>query len=259
MKLIKTLSNCLDKHLTHIYLKNNTEYWIKTKFRFFPAKNLIQVGEKYHIPASQLRTIIEIMKYSYSFADLDINQQRYCSSSNQYYQQEYLELLKETNKQNSKLEQLDKVIQENLDTISISDIAISKPIEPIQLEQLVNHHNPSLRLFAANSLLLTPNQVQQLVQDKNPHVRASMALSPLLTMNDFKKLFKDNHHMVKGLTASSPLITIDKMEYLIKNGDFNIKNSVIRSPYLDEYPSLVEMLKLDNDKRILRLLDYIGL
>lgn len=146
-----------------------------------------------------------------------------------------------------------------MDTISISDIAISKPIEHIQLEQLVNHHNPSLRLFAANSLLLTPNQVQQLVQDKNPHVRASMALSPLLTMNDFKKLFKDNHHIIKGLTASLPLITIDKMEYLIKNGDFNIKNSVIRSPYLDEYPSLVEMLKLDNDKRILRLLDYIGL
>lgn len=128
-----------------------------------------------------------------------------------------------------------------------------------QFEQFVNHDNPNIRLIAANSLLLTPKQVQQLVQDKNPHIRASMALSPLLTMNDFKKLFKDSHYMVKGLTASSPLITIDKMEYLIKNGDFNIKNSVARSPYLDEYPNLVEMLKLDNDKRILRLLDYIGL
>ena len=177
---------------------------------------------------------------------MDIHHQHYCLSNNQYYQQEYFEFLKETNKRNSKLEQLDKVIQENLDTISIS-----KPIEPIQLEQLVNHHNPSLRLFAANSLLLTPKQVQQLVQDKNPHVRASMALSPLLTMNDFKKLFKDKHHMIKGLTASSPLITMDKMEYLIKHGDFNVKNSVVRSLYLDEYPSLVEMLKLDNDKRIL--------
>lgn len=52
MKLIKTLSNCLDNHLTHIYLKDNTEYWIKTKFRFFPVKDLIQIGEKYHIPAA---------------------------------------------------------------------------------------------------------------------------------------------------------------------------------------------------------------
>lgn len=111
MKLIKSLGNCLDNHLTHIYLKDNTEYWIKTKFRFFPAKNLIQIGEKYHIPAAHLKTIIEIVKHSYSFVNLDIHQQRYHSSSNQYYQQEYLELLKETDKQNSKLEQLDKPIQ----------------------------------------------------------------------------------------------------------------------------------------------------
>lgn len=173
----------------------------------------------------QLQIIVEIMKYT----DLDIHQQHYRSSSNQYYQQEYLELLKETTEQNSKL------------------------------EQLVNHHNPSLRPFAANSLLLTPKQVPQLVQDKNPHVRASMALSPLLTMNDFKKLFKDSHYMVKGLTASSPLITMDKMEYLIKHGDFNVKNSVVRSPYLDNYPSLVELLKQDKDKRLLNLLQLFGL
>lgn len=101
MKLIKTLGNCLDNHLTHIYLKDNTEYWIKTKFRFFPAKNLIQVGEKYHIPAAQLKTIIEIAKYSYSFANFDIHQQCYSLSSHPYYQQEHLEFLKETNKRNS--------------------------------------------------------------------------------------------------------------------------------------------------------------
>ena len=255
MKLIKTLGNCLDNHLTHIYLKDNREYWIKTKFRFFPAKDLIQIGEKYHIP---VQIIVKIAKYT----DLDINQHRLSSRS--YYQQEYLKLQKETDEQKSKLEQLDRydnTIQENLDIVNFDtiNITILKPIEPIQLEKLVNHQNPSLRLFAANSLLLTPKQVQQLVNDKNPHVRASMALSPLLTMNDFKKLFKDNHHMVKGLTASSPLITMDKMEYLIKNGDFNIKNSIAHSPYLDEYPNLIKMLKLDKDKRILRLLDYIGL
>ena len=259
MKLIKTLSSCLDNHLTHIYLKNNTEYWIKTKFRFFPVKNLIQIGEKYHIP---VQIIVEIAKYT----DLDIHQ----LSSHSYYQQEYLKLLKELYKQNSKLEQLDRqdiAIQENLDignfetigNIETTNITISKPIEPIQLEQLVNHHNPSLRLFAANSLLLTPDQVQQLVNDVNPHVRASIALSPLLTMKQFTQLTKDEHYMVKGLAASSHFITMDKMEYLIQNGNFYIKSSIARSPYLDEYPNLVEMLKLENDKRILRLLDYIGL
>jgi len=250
MKLIKTLSSCLDNHLTHIYLKNNTEYWIKTKFRFFPVKNLIQIGEKYHIP---VQIIVEIAKYT----DLDIHQ----LSSHSYYQQEYLKLLKELYKQNSKLEQLDQqdiAIQENLD-IDTTNITISKPIEPIQLEGLVNHQNPSLRLFAANSLLLTPNQVQQLVNDIDPHVRASIALSPLLTMKQFTQLTKDEHYMVKGLAASSHFITMDKMEYLIQNGNFYIKSSIVRSPYLDEYPNLVEMLKLENDKRILRLLDYIGL
>lgn len=259
MKLIKTLSSCLDNHLTHIYLKNNTEYWIKTKFRFFPVKNLIQIGEKYHIP---VQIIVEIAKYT----DLDIHQ----LSSHSYYQQEYLKLLKELYKQNSKLEQLDRqdiAIQENLDignfetigNIETTNITISKPIEPIQLEQLVNHHNPSLRLFAANLLLLTPDQVQQLVNDVNPHVRASIALSPLLTMKQFTQLTKDEHYMVKGLAASSHFITMDKMEYLIQNSNFYIKSSIARSPYLDEYPNLVEMLKLENDKRILRLLDYIGL
>lgn len=259
MKLIKTLGNCLDNHLTHIYLKNNTEYWIKTKFRFFPVKNLIQIGEKYHIP---VKTIVEIAKYT----DLDTHQ----LSSHSYYQQEYLKLLKELYKQNSKLEQLDRqdiAIQENLDignfetigNIETTNITISKPIEPIQLEQLVNHHNPSLRLFAANLLLLTPDQVQQLVNDVNPHVRASIALSPLLTMKQFTQLTKDEHYMVKGLAASSHFITMDKMEYLIQNGNFYIKSSIARSPYLDEYPNLVKMLKLENDKRILRLLDYIGL
>lgn len=259
MKLIKTLSSCLDNHLTHIYLKNNTEYWIKTKFRFFPVKNLIQIGEKYHIP---VQIIVEIAKYT----DLDIHQ----LSSHSYYQQEYLKLLKELYKQNSKLEQLDRqdiAIQENLDignfetigNIETTNITISKPIEPIQLEQLVNHHNPSLRLFAANSLLLTPDQVQQLVNDVNPHIRATMTLSPLLTMKQFIQLTKDEHYMVKGLAASSHFITMDKMEYLIQNGNFYIKSSIARSPYLDEYPNLVKMLKSENDKRILRLLDYIGL
>lgn len=262
MKLIKTLGNCLDNHLTHIYLKDNTEYWIKTKFRFFPVKNLIQIGEKYHIP---VKIIVEIAKYT----DLDIHQ----LSSHPYYQQEYLKLLKETDERNSKLEQLNqqdqddwynlkdlqnKEIQENLD-IDTTDITISKPIEPIQLERLVNHQNPSLRLFAANSLLLTPNQVQQLVNDNEPHVRASMVLSPLLTVQQFTQLSKDEHYMVKGLTTSSQFITMDKMEYLIQHGNFYIKNSIARSPYLDEYPNLVEMLKSENDKRILRLLDYIGL
>ena len=261
MKLIKTLGNCLDNHLTHIYLKDNTEYWIKTKFRFFPVKNLIQIGEKYHIP---VKIIVEITKYT----NLDIHQ----LSSNPYYQQEYLKLLKEIDKQKSKLEQQDqhnlkdrydwynlkdlqnKEIQENLD-IDTTNITISKPIKPIQLEQLVNHQNPSLRLFAANSLLLTPNQVQQLVNDNDPHVRASIALSPLLTVQQFTQLSKDEHYMVKGLTASSQFITMDKMEYLIKHSNFYIKNSIVRSPYLDEYPNLVEMLKSENDKRILRLLD----
>lgn len=271
MKLIKTLGNCLDNHLTHIYLKDNTEYWIKTKFRFFPVKDLIQIGEKYHIP---VQIIVEIAKYT----DLDIHQ----LSSHPYYQQEYLKLLKETDERNLKLEQLNqqdqddwhnledwnnKAIQENLDignfdTIRNNDttnITISKPIEPIQLEQLVNHQNPSLRLFAANSLLLTPNQVQQLVNDNDPHVRASIVLSPLLTMQQFTQLSKDEHYMIKGLTASSQFITMDKMEYLIQHGNFYIKNSVARSPYLDEYPDIVELLKSENDKRILRLLDYIGL
>lgn len=256
MKLIKTLGNCLDNHLTHIYLKDNTEYWIKTKFRFFPVKNLIQIGEKYHIP---VQIIVEIAKYT----DLDIHQ----LSSHPYYQQEYLKLLKETDERNSKLEQLNKqdqddwhnkAIQENLD-INTTNITIFKPIKPIQLEQLVNHQNPSLRLFAANSLLSTPNQVQQLVNDIDPHVRASMALSPLLTVQQFTQLSKDEHYMVKGLTASSQFITMDKMEYLIKHGNFYIKNSVARSPYLDEYPDIVKLLKSENDKRILRLLDYIGL
>lgn len=271
MKLIKTLGNCLDNYLTHIYLKNNTEYWIKTKFRFFPVKDLIQIGEKYHIP---VQIIVEIAKHT----DLDMHQ----LSSHPYYQQEYLKLLKELDKQNLKLEQLnqqdrnylkdwhnleDKTIQENLDignfeiirNIDITNITISKPIKPIQLEQLVNHQNPSLRLFAANSLLLTPNQVKQLVNDSEPHVRASMALSPLLTVQQFTQLSKDEHYMVKGLTASSQFITMDKMEYLIQNGNFYIKNSIARSPYLDEYPNLVEILKSENDKRILKLLDYIGL
>lgn len=271
MKLIKTLGNCLDNHLTHIYLKDNTEYWIKTKFRFFPVKDLIQIGEKYHIP---VQIIVEIAKYT----DLDIHQ----LSSHPYYQQEYLKLLKETDERNLKLEQLNqqdqddwhnledwnnKVIQENLDignfapirNIDITNITISKPIEPIQLEQLVNHQNPSLRLFAANSLLLTPNQVQQLVNDIDPHVRASIVLSPLLTVQQFTQLSKDEHYMIKGLTASSQFITMDKMEYLIQHGNFYIKNSVARSPYLDEYPDIVELLKSENDKRILRLLDYIGL
>ena len=268
MKLIKTLGNCLDNHLTHIYLKDNTEYWIKTKFRFFPVKNLIQIGEKYHIP---VKTIVEIAKYT----DLDTHQ----LSSHSYYQQEYLKLLKETDKHNSKLEQLNqqdrndlkdlhnKTIQENLDignfdtirNIDTTNITISKPIEHIQLEQLVNHQNPNLRLFAANSLLLTSNQVQQLVNDSDPHVRASMVLSPLLTVQQFTQLSKDEHYMVKGLTASSQFITMDKMEYLIQHGNFYIKNSIARSPYLDEYPNLVEILKSENDKRILKLLDYIGL
>ena len=128
-----------------------------------------------------------------------------------------------------------------------------------QFEQFVNHHNPSLRLFAANSLLLTPNQVKQLVNDSDPHVRASMVLSPLLTVQQFTQLSKDEHYMVKGLTASSQFITMDKMEYLIQYGNFYIKNSIVRSPYLDEYPNLVEILKSENDKRILKLLDYIGL
>lgn len=277
MKLIKTLGNCLDNHLTHIYLKDNTEYWIKTKFRFFPVKDLIQIGEKYHIP---VQIIVEIAKHT----DLDIHQ----LSSHPYYQQEYLKLLKEKDKQNSKLEQLNqqdqddwynlqdqydlkdwhnKAIQENLDignfdtirNIDTINITISKPIEPIQLEQLVNHHNPSLRLFAANSLLLTTNQVQQLVNDNDPHVRASIVLSPLLTMQQFTQLSKDEHYMIKGLTASSQFITMDKMEYLIKHGNFYIKNSVARSPYLDEYPDIVGLLKSENDKRILKMLDYIGL
>ena len=246
MKLIKTLGNCLDNHLTHIYLKDNKEYWIKTKFRFFPIKKLIQIGEKYHIP---FKIIVKIAKHT----NLDIHQ----LSNHQYYQYDYLNLLKD----NLKSEQLICSIQVNLDieTNYKTEIDASKLTNPIQLAQLVNHNNPNLRLIAANSLLLTPKQVQQLLSDTNPHIRASMALSPLLTMNDFKKLFKDSHYMVKGLTASSPLITIDKMKYLIKHGDFNIKNSVARSPYLDEYPNLVEMLKLDKDKRILRLLYYIGL
>ena len=38
------------------------------------------------------------------------------------------------------------------------------------------------------------------------------------------------------------------MEYLIQNGNFYIKSSIARSPYLDEYPNLVEMLKSENDK-----------
>lgn len=256
MRLIKTLGNCLDNHLTHIYLKDSTEYWIKTKFRFLPVKNLIQIGEKYHIP---VQIIVEIAKYT----DLDIHQ----LSSHPYYQQEYLNSFKDIQNNDSKSEQLNqqdlkdlqnKTIQENLD-MDTTDIAISKPIEPIQLEQLVNHQNPSLRLFAANSLLLTPNQVQQLVNDNDPHVRAAMALSPLLTMKQFTQLSKDEHYMVKGLAASSQFITMDKMEYLIQNGNFYIKSSIARSPYLDEYPNLVKMLKLENDKRILRLLDYIGL
>ena len=256
MKLIKTLGNCLDNHLTHIYLKDNTECWIKTKFRFFPVKDLIQIGEKYHIP---VQIIVEIAKYT----DLDIHQ----LSSHPYYQQEYLNSFKDIQNNDSKSEQLNqqdlkdlqnKTIQENLD-INTTNITISKPIKPIQLEQLVNHQNPSLRLFTANSLLLTPNQVQQLVNDSNPHVRASIALSPLLTVQQFTQLSKDEHYMVKGLTASSQFITMDKMEYLIQNGNFYIKNSVARSPYLDEYPDIVELLKSENDKRILRLLDYIGL
>lgn len=243
MKLIKTLGNCLDNHLTHIYLKDNTEYWIKTKFRFFPVKNLIQISEKYHIP---VKIIVEITKYT----NLDIHQ----LSSNPYYQQEYLNSFKDIQNNDYKSEQLNhqdlqnKTIQENLDCGT-----------NCKLEQLVNHQNPSLRLFAANSLLLTPNQVQQLVNDNDPHVRAAMALSPLLTMKQFTQLSKDEHYMVKGLAASSQFITMDKMEYLIQNGNFYIKSSIARSPYLDEYPNLVKMLKLENDKRILRLLDYIGL
>ena len=93
MKLIKTLGNCLDNHLTHIYLKDNKEYWIKIKFRFFPIKKLIQIGEKYHIP---FKIIVEIAKHSY--ANLDIHQ----LSNHQYYQYDYLNLLKD----NSKSEQL---------------------------------------------------------------------------------------------------------------------------------------------------------
>ena len=243
MKLIKTLGNCLDNHLTHIYLKDNTEYWIKTKFRFFPVKDLIQIGEKHHIP---VQIIVEIAKY----IDLDIQQ----LSSHPYYQQEYLNSFKEIQNNDSKSEQLnqhdrlDKAIQVFLDSG-----------KNCKLEQLVYHDNPNLRLIAANSLLLTPSQVQQLVNDVNPHVRASMTLSPLLTMKQFTQLTKDEHYMVKGLTASSQFITMDKMEYLIQNGNFYIKNSIVRSPYLDEYPNMVEMLKSENDKRILRLLDYIGL
>ena len=101
--------------------------------------------------------------------------------------------------------------------------------------------------------------MKQLVNDSDPHVRASMVLSPLLTVQQFTQLSKDKHYMVKGLTASSQFITMDKMEYLIQNGNFYIKNSIARSPYLDEYPNLVEILKSENDKRILKLLDYIGL
>ena len=86
-----------------------------------------------------------------------------------------------------------------------------------------------------------------------------MVLSPLLTMKQFTKLSKDKHFMVQGLVASSQFITMEKMEHLIQNGNFDIKSSIARSPYLDEYPNLVEMLKLENDKRILKLLDYIGL
>lgn len=252
MRLIKTLGNCLDNHLTHIYLKDSTEYWIKTKFRFLPVKDLIQIGEKYHIPVP---IIIEIAKYT----NLDIHQ----LSSHAYYQQEYLKLQKETDERKTKLEQLDlqdqydwhnlkdwnnKTIQENLDSW-----------KNCKLEQLVHHDNPNIRLIAANSLLLTPDQVQQLVNDVNPHVRASMTLSPLLTGQQFTQLTKDEHYMVKGLTASSQFITMAKMEDLIQNGNFYIKSSIARSPYLDEYPNLVEMLKSENDKRILKLLDYIGL
>ena len=222
MKLIKTLGNCLDNHLTHICLKNNTEYWIKTKFRFLPVKNLIQIGEKYHITG---QIIVEIAKYT----NLDIHQ----LSSHPYYQQEYLNSFKDI---------------QNLDSW-----------KNCKLKQLVNHQNPNLRLIAANSLLLTPDQVQQLVNDINPHVRAAMALSPLLTMKQFTQLTKDEHYMVQGLTASSQFITMETMKHLIQNGNFYIKNSIVRSPYLDEYPNLVEMLKSENDKRILRLLDYIGL
>lgn len=249
MKLIKTLGNCLDNYLTHIYLKNNTEYWIKTKFRFFPVKDLIQIGEKYHIP---VQIIVEIAKHT----DLDIHQ----LSSHPYYQQEYLNSFKDIQNNDYKSEQLNhqdlkdledrqnKTIQENLDSGT-----------NCKLEQLVHHDNPNLRLIAANSLLLTPAQVQQLVNDVNPHIRATMTLSPLLTVQQFTQLSKDEHYMVKGLTASSHFITMDKMEYLIQNGNFYIKSSIARSPYLDEYPNLVEMLKSENDKRILRLLDYIGL
>lgn len=249
MRLIKTLGNCLDNHLTHIYLKDNTEYWIKTKFRFFPVKDLIQIGEKYHIPVP---IIIEIAKYT----NLDIHQ----LSSHPYYQQEYLNSFKDIQNNDSKSEQLNqqdledladrqnKAIQENLDSGT-----------NCKLEQLIHHDNPNLRLIAANSLLLTPAQVQQLVNDNDPHVRAAMTLSPLLTVQQFTQLSKDEHYMVKGLAASSHFITMDKMEYLIQHGNFYIKNSVARSPYLDEYPNLVEMLKLENDKRILKLLDYIGL
>ena len=256
MKLIKTLGNCLDNHLTHIYLKDNTEYWIKTKFRFFPVNNLIKIGEKYHIP---VQIIVDIAKHT----DLDIHQ----LSSHTYYQQEYLNSFKDIQNNDSKSEQLNqqdledrqnKATQENLDS-DMTYITISKPIEPIQLEQLVNHQNPNLRLIAANSLLLTPDQVQQLVNDINPHVRAAMALSPLLIMKQFTQLTKDEHYMVQGLTASSQFITMETMKHLIRNGNFYIKNSIVRSPYLDEYPNLVEMLKSENDKRILRLLDYIGL
>lgn len=246
MRLIKTLGNCLDNHLTHIYLKDSTEYWIKTKFRFLPVKNLIQIGEKYHITG---QIIVEIAKYT----NLDIHQ----LSSHPYYQQEYLNSFKDIQNNDSKSEQLnqqdledrqDKAIQENLDSW-----------KNCKLKQLVNHQNPNLRLIAANSLLLTPAQVQQLVNDNDPHVRAAMTLSPLLTVQQFTQLSKDEHYMVKGLAASSHFITMDKMEYLIQNGNFYIKSSIARSPYLDEYPNLVKMLKLENDKRILRLLDYIGL
>ena len=259
MKLIKTLGNCLDNHITHIYLKDNDEYWIKTKFRFFPVKNLIQIGEKYYIP---FKIIVEIAKHT----DLNI----YQLSNHQYYQQEYLNYqtkfselsdFKSIQNNDSKLEQLDNTIQEYLDIESILETktVVTKLTNPIQLEQLVNHNNPDLRLIAANSLLLTSSQVQLLINDIDPHVRASMVLSPLLTMKQFTKLSKDKHFMVQGLVASSQFITMEKMEHLIQNGNFDIKSSIARSPYLDEYPNLVEMLKLENDKRILKLIDYIGL
>lgn len=252
MRLIKTLGNCLDNHLTHIYLKDSTEYWIKTKFRFFPVNNLIKIGEKYHIP---VQIIVDIAKHT----DLDIHQ----LSSHPYYQQEYLKLLKETDERKTKFKQLNQQYLKDLEDLKdLQNKAIQENLDSwknCKLKQLVSHDNPNLRLIAANSLLLTPDQVQQLVNDNDPHVRAAMALSPLLTMKQFTQLSKDEHYMVKGLAASSQFITMDKMEYLIQNGNFYIKSSIARSPYLDEYPNLVKMLKLENDKRILRLLDYIGL